>query len=184
MVKTCKCGARVQDQAKYCPECGAEIEEKTLFCIKCGKQAPSRDAKFCPDCGAEYKPALSQPAQEPVQNTGKEQFVNTAATAGKVVLDGVIGAANAIGSHATYYLGGKRVGGGNITLTGDTFIFTGRNANVRIPYATISKATVGSRHNRFYLQTDKGQVHEFKVPASRCVWYIEKLNAAARISRQ
>ena len=76
------------------------------------------------------------------------------------------------------------VTGGNITLTGDTFIFTGRNANVRIPYATISKVTVGSRHNRFYMQTDNGQVHEFKVPANRCVWYIEKLNAAARVSRQ
>lgn len=45
---TCvKCGAKIKEGAKFCPECGAK---QGLSCPKCGASLPS-NSKFCPECG-------------------------------------------------------------------------------------------------------------------------------------
>ncbi len=49
---TCeKCGAKMREGAKFCPECGAP---QGAVCPKCGK-AVSKNAKFCPECGENLK---------------------------------------------------------------------------------------------------------------------------------
>ncbi len=46
---TCiKCGAKIKEHAKFCPECGAK---QTASCSKCGASVGAKD-KFCPECGA------------------------------------------------------------------------------------------------------------------------------------
>ncbi len=45
---TCsKCGAKIRDGVKFCPECGAK---QGRTCPKCGADIKSK-AKFCPECG-------------------------------------------------------------------------------------------------------------------------------------
>ena len=49
---TCeKCGVKIREGAKFCPECGAP---QGAVCPKCGK-AVSKNAKFCPECGENLK---------------------------------------------------------------------------------------------------------------------------------
>ena len=70
---TCECGAKVKENAKFCPECGkkiglscpkcgAKIKKGAKFCSECGEKLItektcecgaklSKDAKFCPNCG-------------------------------------------------------------------------------------------------------------------------------------
>ncbi len=50
--KTCaKCGAKMKEDARFCPECGAKsvAPDKTV-CAKCGAEVGA-GAKFCPECG-------------------------------------------------------------------------------------------------------------------------------------
>ncbi len=49
-VKCSKCGATVEDDAKFCPDCGAKMGAETVKCAKCGTDIPA-DVKFCPNCG-------------------------------------------------------------------------------------------------------------------------------------
>ena len=45
---TCvKCGAKIKENSKFCPECGAK---QGLTCPKCGASVTS-GSKFCPECG-------------------------------------------------------------------------------------------------------------------------------------
>ena len=46
-----KCGAKMREGAKFCPECGAA---QGAVCPKCGKPV-SKNAKFCPECGETLK---------------------------------------------------------------------------------------------------------------------------------
>lgn len=49
-VKCPKCGATVDEGAKFCPECGNKMGIETIKCPNCGKEVPA-NAKFCPGCG-------------------------------------------------------------------------------------------------------------------------------------
>jgi len=49
-VKCSKCGAVVNENAKFCPECGEKMGEETIKCPKCGQDVPASH-KFCPNCG-------------------------------------------------------------------------------------------------------------------------------------
>ena len=50
-IKCPKCGAKVEEDAKFCPECGQKMEEEDGEpCPKCGANVPA-GAKFCPECG-------------------------------------------------------------------------------------------------------------------------------------
>lgn len=49
-VKCAKCGALVDQNAKFCPECGEKMGEETVKCPKCGQDVPA-GTKFCPNCG-------------------------------------------------------------------------------------------------------------------------------------
>ncbi len=46
-----KCGAKIKDGVKFCPECGAS---QGAECPVCHKHV-SKNAKFCPECGANLK---------------------------------------------------------------------------------------------------------------------------------
>lgn len=50
--KCAKCGALVEEGAKFCPECGAKVASSSdmTVCPKCGTSVPS-SAKFCSNCG-------------------------------------------------------------------------------------------------------------------------------------
>ena len=47
-IKCKKCGAIVDDIAKFCPECGEKIGN---FCKKCGAKLTRSGQKYCPECG-------------------------------------------------------------------------------------------------------------------------------------
>ena len=47
-IKCKKCGAIVDDIAKFCPECGEKIGD---FCKKCGAKLTRSGQKYCPECG-------------------------------------------------------------------------------------------------------------------------------------
>jgi len=48
---TCpKCNAKVEEGAKFCSNCGEKLEQGKM-CAKCGK-ALKANTKFCPECGA------------------------------------------------------------------------------------------------------------------------------------
>ncbi len=47
-IKCKKCGAIVDDTAKFCPECGEKIGN---FCKKCGAKLTRSGQKYCPECG-------------------------------------------------------------------------------------------------------------------------------------
>ncbi|MDR2827919.1 MAG: SPFH domain-containing protein [Acholeplasmatales bacterium] len=47
-----KCGAAVNEGAKFCPECG-EPQAKDKFCLECGAKISS-NAKFCNECGHKF----------------------------------------------------------------------------------------------------------------------------------
>jgi len=49
-VKCSKCGALMDQDAKFCPSCGA-AQMQGVPCASCGAVVPS-DAAFCPKCGA------------------------------------------------------------------------------------------------------------------------------------
>ena len=52
-----KCGATVDEHAKFCPDCGYNfLEAETMKCPACGKDIP-KNSKFCPECG---KPIVSK----------------------------------------------------------------------------------------------------------------------------
>ena len=77
-VECSKCGAKMSEHAKFCPECGQkaattivcgnckkEISGNSKFCPECGSPVASKcpscgkdvkaDAKFCPECGHKIK---------------------------------------------------------------------------------------------------------------------------------
>ena len=45
-----KCGAELDEAAKFCMECGTPVSQNKK-CIKCGAELPN-NAKFCFSCGA------------------------------------------------------------------------------------------------------------------------------------
>lgn len=46
-----KCGANVDQNAKFCPECGYNFSSsESMKCPYCGKDIP-KNSKFCPECG-------------------------------------------------------------------------------------------------------------------------------------
>ena len=49
-VKCEKCGAKVKEGAKFCPECGNKMEQEKAKCPECGAEV-AKNAKFCPECG-------------------------------------------------------------------------------------------------------------------------------------
>ncbi len=49
-VKCEKCGAKVKEGAKFCPECGNKMEQEKVKCPECGAEV-AKNAKFCPECG-------------------------------------------------------------------------------------------------------------------------------------
>ncbi len=55
LIKCSNCGARIQPNAKFCPECGTKNVSKASsnkqFCTECGKEV-TVGAKFCPHCGS------------------------------------------------------------------------------------------------------------------------------------
>lgn len=64
MTECSKCGAKIKEGAKFCPECGqkqgkvcpkcgATVKETTKFCPECGQNLQS--TKKCPKCNAEIK---------------------------------------------------------------------------------------------------------------------------------
>ena len=54
-----RCGMRVTDTAKFCPECGARLNQRrreliSLTCQKCGGKLKAKDGEpmlYCPYCG-------------------------------------------------------------------------------------------------------------------------------------
>lgn len=51
LVECQKCGAKIKEGVKFCPECGAK---QGAVCPKCGS-AVRANAKFCPECGENLK---------------------------------------------------------------------------------------------------------------------------------
>ena len=52
MVECTKCGAKIKEGTKFCPECGAK---QSAVCPKCGTSVRA-NAKFCPECGTRLTP--------------------------------------------------------------------------------------------------------------------------------
>ena len=58
---TCSCGAKVADNAKFCPQCGGKKPEPVAdWVCSCGKTV-SGSAKFCPECGGKKAEAKACP---------------------------------------------------------------------------------------------------------------------------
>ena len=56
-IECTKCGAKIKEGAKFCPECG---QKQGSVCPKCGT-AVKANAKFCPECGENLKKATKCP---------------------------------------------------------------------------------------------------------------------------
>lgn len=67
-MKCTKCGAVVENGAKFCPVCGEPVaeEKKVSYCPKCGQPHEGNPA-FCPSCGASL---FVQNAQEKARDFG------------------------------------------------------------------------------------------------------------------
>ena len=55
------CGAKVEEDVKFCPECGQKMEsgEEEIECPGCKAKIPA-DAKFCPECGMKMQVKCSK----------------------------------------------------------------------------------------------------------------------------
>lgn len=97
-MKCSKCGAVIEDGAKFCPVCGEPVaenhgESSVRYCSKCGKPYEGNPS-YCPSCGASlFAQNVGQTAQQFGQDLGDSarQFGKQAQQFGQDIQNGNIG---------------------------------------------------------------------------------------------
>ena len=71
-MKTCdRCGAQLEDNAKFCTDCGAKQEPKKSFCSNCGTEL-NPNAKFCSECGTPASSAQTDRSEDKNRESATE----------------------------------------------------------------------------------------------------------------